>query len=324
MSFGTPRGNGDLDHAPRVAVLLAVYNGMAYLPEQVDTILGQEGVAVRIVASDDGSSDGSLAWIRERAAQGAPITVLPVVAPSGSASANFLRLVAEAEIAPGELVGFADQDDRWHPDKLSRHAAILTNGADVVSSNVTAFDERGRRRLIKKDWPQRRWDALAEAAGPGSTYLFSAAAHALLRRTLLDVPESRHAPQHDVLAYVVCRSAGLRWHIDAPPSVDYRQHADNVLGANQGLRAARTRLRMLREHSHRRQTALYTRVAITVAEELAPGPGAADLAELRAILGLVTQTGLAARVRLSLVATDLRRRPRDRVVLFALILLGVW
>ena len=42
----------------------------------------------------------------------------------------------------------------------------------------------GERRLIRKSQPQRAWDFVFEAAGPGSTYVFSPKAHEALVRVL--------------------------------------------------------------------------------------------------------------------------------------------
>jgi len=44
---------------PRVQVLLATYNGRAYLPELLDSVFGQRGVDVEVLARDDGSDDGT-------------------------------------------------------------------------------------------------------------------------------------------------------------------------------------------------------------------------------------------------------------------------
>ena len=66
---------------PRVTVLMATYNGMAeggaWLDEQVDSVLAQVGVEVRLVVSDDASSDGTRAHLEERASVDPRITVLP-------------------------------------------------------------------------------------------------------------------------------------------------------------------------------------------------------------------------------------------------------
>jgi rhamnosyltransferase len=55
------------DNHPRVAVLLAAYNGMAWIEQQVASILAQTGVVVTIYISIDPSSDGTEAWCNEYA-----------------------------------------------------------------------------------------------------------------------------------------------------------------------------------------------------------------------------------------------------------------
>jgi rhamnosyltransferase len=54
---------------PRVLVLLAAYNGAKWIVQQIETILNQKCVDVRLVISDDGSSDATLAKVREFAAE---------------------------------------------------------------------------------------------------------------------------------------------------------------------------------------------------------------------------------------------------------------
>lgn len=309
---------------PRVVILLAVYNGMPWLPEQIESILAQRDVQVRIVISDDGSTDGSVEWVQARAPFDGRIRMLPMTVPSGSAAANFRRLIADADVAEGELVAFADQDDIWHSDKLARHAALISTGADGVSSSVDALYPDGSRVLIRKDWPQRKWDFLTEGPGPGCSQLLSASGFALVRRVVLEVPEAAETEFHDWLTYVALRAAGRRWVIDGPTSLDYRQHAGNVLGANRGINAAIARLGMIGSLWHRRQAAINARIALAVAERIAPNPSAPDGAELRELLGLFEQRGPRARIALARRTSQLRRRPRDQLTLSILIAGGIW
>ena len=59
---------------PRIVVLLATLDGMPWVREQVEGILGQEGVEVRVVVSDDGSTDGTAEYLAGLAAANAPVT----------------------------------------------------------------------------------------------------------------------------------------------------------------------------------------------------------------------------------------------------------
>ena len=97
-----------------------------------------------------------------------------------------------------------------------------------MSSNVTSFQSLpggavGERRLIRKSQPQRGWDFLFEAAGPGSTYVFSPEAHETLVRVLSDLDYSEIGV-HDWYVYALARSIGLTWVIGEEPTLEYRQH----------------------------------------------------------------------------------------------------
>ena len=47
-----------------VQVLLSTYNGETYLKQQLDSILNQKNVAVKLFVRDDGSSDGTVDILR--------------------------------------------------------------------------------------------------------------------------------------------------------------------------------------------------------------------------------------------------------------------
>jgi len=303
---------------PAILVLLATYNGAAHLAEQVDSILAQEGVDVRLVASDDGSNDGTAEWLAALAERDARVTLLPQLPPSGGAAPNFYRLLRDVDARDGELIAFADQDDIWLPRKLATQVEQLhAHGADVVSGSVLAFDAEGREHLVKKDYPQRRFDWLTESPGPGCSFVMTPRFVELARRVLDEVPEARTAEFHDSLLYAIGRARGWRWHIDGEPLLRYRQHDANVLGANQGARGAATRLGMIRAKWHRGQAIIHAVTGLAVA-------GDAERRELERILVLLRSTRRRDRRALARLAPQLRRRPRDRFVIGTLIRLGVW
>lgn len=239
----------------RVCVLLATCNGLPWLDTQIDSILGQTGVEVEVLASDDGSSDGTRERLQKRVEDDARVKLLPAASRRfGSAAANFYHLIQHAETQPHALFAFADQDDVWHDDKLLRHARLLEReGADGVSSDVLAFWPSGRSKLIRKSQPQRRFDHLFEPPGPGCSFLMRAElvrrCAALLRA--LAAAGIMPLPKHDWFVYLAARRFGGRWHIDDRPSLDYRQHAGNEVGANVGLRAVLRRMAALSRGEYR-------------------------------------------------------------------------
>lgn len=189
---------------------------------------------MRVVALDDESSDGTRDWLVERAAHEPRLTVLPSMGPSGRSAADFYRLIALVEPPADGYLAFSDQDDIWLPGKLARHVELLRSGGhDGISSSVTAFSSSGERTVIRKDYPQRRFDYLTESPGPGCSFLLSPRLAALVAAQLAgDDSPARATEYHDSLIYALARGRGWSWHIDGVPSLDYRQHDSNVMGAN--------------------------------------------------------------------------------------------
>lgn len=233
---------------PRVAVLLATYNGRPWIAEQVASILAQRDVELTIHVSDDGSTDGTREWIEAQQAEGAPLRMMPMRAPSGSSAANFARLISEGDYTGYDFCALADQDDLWSPGKLGRAVRIMAaDGIDGYSSSVTALFEDGRRRLVEKSAPQRRYDHYFESPGPGCSFVLGASlmkelAHSLAHLRSLGPVEFDY---HDWFIYAYARRAGYKWYIDPEPTMLYRQHARNVLGANIGLGPRWSRLRRI-------------------------------------------------------------------------------
>lgn len=241
---------------PRVAVLLASYNGEQWLMEQVNSLLAQEKVEVTVFVSDDVSSDRTLALLREL--DSPRIVILDSVGRMGSAARNFFRLMRDVDFSGFDAVSLSDQDDIWYPFKLARALQLMhSEEVAAVSSNVEAFWPDGRRHLIVKSQPQRLWDHFFEAAGPGCTYVFRADLAEVLKQHLVEQGEAMQAVSlHDWFFYCYARSHGYRWHIDDLATMAYRQHASNVLGANNGLPAAKARWAKIQDGWYRQQTVL--------------------------------------------------------------------
>jgi rhamnosyltransferase len=251
---------------PRVAVLMATYNGMEWLQAQLDSILTQENVDVTLYVSDDGSSDGTDEALRKLSQIDSRVVVLPKIASTGSAGRNFYRLIRDVDADAFDYVALADQDDIWHQDKLIRHIHLINrHQVAAVSSNVTAFWPNGTEQLIVKSQPQLTWDFLFESAGPGCSFLMTPWLVARVREQLLKVnSQARQIALHDWLIYAVCRAYGAKWIIDANPSLYYRQHALNVVGANSGMLAKWKRLILFQQGWYRAEVVKVSQVCASI------------------------------------------------------------
>jgi glycosyltransferase involved in cell wall biosynthesis len=101
-----------------ISCIVPVFNAERYLTETLNSILAQSYAQTEIIVADDGSTDRTAEQV---ASYGSRIRY--VRQPNaGPAAARNLGL----SVAQGEFVAFLDQDDLWHPDKLSRQLDRFT------------------------------------------------------------------------------------------------------------------------------------------------------------------------------------------------------
>lgn len=295
-----------VDNYPNIAVLLAAYNGMAWIEEQVESILNQVDVSIHVYISVDLSSDGTMEWCNALQDRCENVTVLEYGQCYGGAAQNFFRLIKEVDFTGFDYVSFADQDDIWLESKLSRSVKCLNlEKASVYSSDVIAFWSDGREVLVKKSYPQKKFDFLFESGGPGCTFVFTVGSLTIFKEFMLsrwlevnDVGKG----QHDWLMYAFFRSNGFSWFIDSVPLMRYRQHASNHVGFNSGLSAYFKRLSMIKSKWYRGQV-----------EKLL------CLVPAEAVKGFkLNKIFLLQNIR------NLRRRRRDSLILACLIVIGVF
>lgn len=226
-----------------VGVLLAAYNGSSWIAEQIDSIIKQRDVSVTLFVSVDLSDDSTIDIVESYKRLYKNIEVLPYGKRFGSASANFYNLLQEVEVSGFDYIAFSDQDDVWEVDKLSRHVNLIKKQkSEAVSSDVIAFWPDKTQKLICKSQPQKKWDFIFESAGPGCSFLMTKWLVSKVKDRLQDSQsQAKDVEMHDWLVYAICRAYGRKWIIDSKPSVMYRQHESNLVGANAGIKAIYSR-----------------------------------------------------------------------------------
>lgn len=230
----------------KVCVLLAAYNGEKYLKEQLDSILEQKDVEVFLYVSLDLSTDQSLE-ILQRYSKLKNVNIMEYGKRYGSAGQNFFNLLLKVDFSQYDYVAFADQDDIWLGNKLSRSIELLLcNHASAYSGNVQAFWENGKETLIKKDYEQTSYDYLFESAGPGCTFVMSENLASSIKFLLAkNSGKISDLWLHDWFCYSFARSNGYKWFIGSEPLMLYRQHESNQVGANSGITAILERAKVV-------------------------------------------------------------------------------
>lgn len=295
----------------RVAVLMAAYNGTQWLQEQVDSILDQQGVDVTLFVSVDISSDNTEQWITALSEADARVVPLPYGLKFGGAAKNFFRLIRDVDFSDYDYISFADQDDIWVADKLvSAHKKLSNTGVSAYSGNVTAFWPDGRQVVLNKAQEQQKYDYIFEAAGPGCSYVLKVAEASAFKQFLVDNwSAANNVSLHDWFVYAWFRAKGLAWFIDPCPKILYRQHANNQVGANEGVKALMVRLSLMRSGWYRAEISKITQLL------------SADLPQLPAELKTFGKVPLSFLVK-NFNCT--RRRLRDRFLLAIVIIFGIY
>lgn len=120
----------------RVSVAMAVYNGEAYLTEQLDSVLGQLGRHDELVVSDDGSTDRTVQIIEHYKQKDPRIRL--VFGQGMGIKQNIANALAHTK---GAYLFLADQDDVWMPNKVERVlAAFRENRCHVVVHDCIVTD----------------------------------------------------------------------------------------------------------------------------------------------------------------------------------------
>ena len=140
--------NGSGTSAPRVDVLLGTFNEARYVDAFMHSMLAQTYPHWRLIARDDGSSDGTQARLEDwQVRLGTRLTILPDSGQGNLGIAgNFSRLLAESTASH---VMFANPDDLWRSDKIALTLGAMTHletqaGTDtpcLVHTDLRMVDE---------------------------------------------------------------------------------------------------------------------------------------------------------------------------------------
>ena len=222
-----------------VFIVLACFNGANFLVKQLESLVDQSESNWKLLVRDDGSTDStkeiaqSYLWKDER------VQLLDNTdGVSGSALANFSKLMHTAYEQRAEYIFYCDQDDVWEPNKLEvmlarlkelegeskapclvHHDLVVVNEALEPIANsfiemmqLNPSNEHNPQRLISRN----------EVTGCAMA----------CNRALLEIalPISDDAVMHD---WWLALCAGYFGRLAFIPEklVKYRQHGANTIGA---------------------------------------------------------------------------------------------
>ena len=221
----------------KVIVLLSTYNGERYLAEQLQSLVAQKDVSSEILVRDDGSKDSTTRILDEWQEKGLLSWYNSVNLGPGK---SFIDLLQNA--APGNYYAFCDQDDVWMPEKLRLtmdkmkcvelanpgKPVIIHTDMHVVDENLKIIHDSFWRSSGLRPDVLRTFHYLCTCNSVnGCTIVMNSAA----RELILEKYVEHDVIIHDVIsALTVAYYGGIIDYVDTP-TVLYRQHSSNVVGA---------------------------------------------------------------------------------------------
>ena len=117
----------------RVSVVMCTYNGMAFLREQLDSVLAVDYPLHEIIIQDDGSTDGTRQLLQDYATRHNNIRLFFNEQCLGF-NRNFHTAALKAE---GDFIALCDQDDIWFPQKIRRQIETIGQADLCISAYYT-------------------------------------------------------------------------------------------------------------------------------------------------------------------------------------------
>jgi glycosyltransferase involved in cell wall biosynthesis len=220
------------------SVALCTHNGALFIQSQLRSILEQGALPNEVVVSDDASTDATIGIVRSLAddfsSADVGLIILQNLEPLG-VTANFEQAIAATT---GEIVLLSDQDDIWHPDRLSRALSEFEarRELDLLFTDARLIDEAGRPLehslfdTLEVDQNTRA----AVRAGAAFPILIkrniATGATIAFRRRLIELASPfPDAWLHDEWLTMIAASTGSLDLLNEQ-LIDYRQHSANQIG----------------------------------------------------------------------------------------------
>lgn len=213
----------------RASVVMATYNGAAYLRAQVDSILQAMSDDDELVIADDGSNDDTIAILEQYSTQDPRVRILPNCSHKGVIG-NFDYGIRQAN---GDIILLADQDDVWFPNKISVLKRLFANDPNLtcVLSNLIIIDGEGNEAAPSffawRDVQPGYWRNYMKNSFIGNAMTF----RSTMKPYILPIPPK--VPMHDQWIGLLNERYGKVLFLHETLG-SYRRHMHNVTGMQHG------------------------------------------------------------------------------------------
>jgi rhamnosyltransferase len=219
----------------RISVVMATYNGSRFLLPQLESIQRQTLLPSELIISDDASTDDTYD-LALQFAKTAPFPTRVMRNPQRLGYIeNFFCALADVRF---EYIAYCDQDDIWHPEKLSAccdalvksNAVMCAHTATLIDGNsvpIGSFTQGIGKDQVFPPLTLSPWGLFA-----GFTQVFDARLLNLIPATLrgIEYLDPSQLLSHDRWVYFLACCFGNVVTLSRPLT-SYRQHSSNVFGS---------------------------------------------------------------------------------------------
>lgn len=222
----------------QIDVLMATYNGEKYLKEQIDSILNQTYSNIRLIVSDDCSTDGTRDLLKEYEKNNDKIKVYYQEKNLGYVK-NFEFLLKKVE---NEIYMMSDQDDVWLPTKIEHtYKRLKETNADLVFTDLEIVDENLNTLYPSfNDYMKLTRKIKKTINSKELVYLYNCVTGCTLMakkekiKEVLPIPTNSNHIFHDHWIALVTSMSGKIEYLPEK-TIKYRQHENNQIGAKHSI-----------------------------------------------------------------------------------------
>jgi glycosyltransferase involved in cell wall biosynthesis len=264
---------------PLVSVAMATYNGASYISQQLCSLTGQTYPNLEIIVTDDASSDGTMAILKDFQLRYNFIQIFSNSVNLGI-TATFEHSIKNCR---GDYIAISDQDDIWEINKIE----VLMNAMeseDAIYADSELVDKNGNslNKLASSLMNLKSFSSggpfLMGIGLPGHSLLIQGD----FAKFILPIP--RMIMYDRWISFCAAANNGIKY-IDLP-MVKYRQHETNSFGAG------KNRNKTTRKSKEQK---FHTKLLELKACEKAPIKDEETKKLLREMLGLFTRKPSLAR-----------------------------
>lgn len=225
-----------------IDILMATYNGEKYIEEQINSIINQDFKEWNLLIRDDCSTDNTINIINKYVEKYPDkIKLIDNMGKNLGVKLNFGELMKHSK---SKYCMFADQDDKWLPNKISltlekmkelesnygeEKPILIHTDLKVVDKNLELIDKSFWKYSYIDPSRNTLNKLLVKNTVTGCTMMINSS----LKKLINFIPEE--CMMHDHWIALVASLSGIIYFIKEP-TILYRQHENNQLGAKKKIK----------------------------------------------------------------------------------------